>query len=85
MDYTLDEIKIILREEAVPFFTDDEIAFYLTKNDTQKKALYEMLLVKAENTTVQMSGLSLADTSKYFRRLANQYRPTNSGILKGGF
>jgi len=42
------------------------------------------LLVKAEDTTLSISGISAADTSAYFRRLASKYRPSNSGTLKGG-
>jgi hypothetical protein len=41
------------------------------------------LLIKAENTTLQVSGLSAGDSSTYFRRLAAKYRPYNSGVLKG--
>ena len=40
--------------------------------------------VKAEDTTLSVSGLNCADTSKYFRRLAQRYRQNNSGQLKGG-
>ena len=82
----LDELKIVLREDEVPFFTDKELAFYLSENDGDYKATaYQCLLIKAENTTLSISGLSAADSSKYFRRLAALYRPRNSGILKGGY
>lgn len=80
----LDNLKLILREKDVPFFTDEELNFYLGENDGDvKAAAYQCLLIKAEDTTLSISGLSLGDTSKYFRRLALQYRPHNSGILKG--
>lgn len=79
------DLKTILREEDVPYFTTEELEFYLKENGGDYKATaYECLLIKAENTTLTVSGLSLADTSKYFRRLASRYRPCNSGVLRGG-
>lgn len=77
-------MKVTLREEDVPFFTDEELNFYLDECEGDvRRALYKCLCIKAEDTTIQASGLSVGDTSKYFRRLANMYRPTNSGILGG--
>lgn len=82
----LEELKIVLREDEVPFFTDKELEFYLSENnDDYRATAYQCLLIKAENTTLNISGLSAADSSKYFRRLAAMYRPRNSGILKGGY
>ena len=80
-----DRIKKLLREEECQFFTDGDIEFYLSENGGNvNKTLYQMLLVKAEDTTLSVSGLNCADTSKYFRRLAQRYRQNNSGQLKGG-
>lgn len=82
----LSNLKLILRESDIPFFTDEQLNFYLEQNGGDvKRAAYQCLLVKAEDTTLSVSGLSTADTSKYFRRLASQYRPFNSGTLKGGY
>lgn len=79
-----EELRIILREEDIPFFSDKELDYYLSKNDNDvKKTAYQCLLIKAENTSLNISGLSTGDTSLYFRRLAQRYRPQNSGILKG--
>lgn len=81
----LDELKLILREKDCPFFSDDDLLYYLEKNGQNlNKTAHQCLLVKAEDTTLSVSGLQCADTSKYFRRLAQQYRPSNSGILSGG-
>lgn len=81
----IDRMKNILREKDVPFFTDEELNFYLEENDgNENAAIYQCLLVKAEDTTLSVSGLSAADTSAYFRRLASKYRPFNSGTLRGG-
>ena len=80
---TLEEMKLLLREEDIPFFSDKELEFYLAKNNNDMNTtLYECFNIKAENTTMNISGLSVADSSKYFRRLAAKYRPNNSGVLK---
>lgn len=80
----LDNLKLILRERDIPFFSDDELEFYMSENGGDiYAAAYQCLNIKAENTSLQISGLTLADTSQYFRKLAAQYRPSNSGILRG--
>lgn len=77
-------LKLIMREADVPFFSDDELQFYLDRNNGDiDTTAYQCLLIKAENTTLSLSGLSTADSSQYFRRLANMYRPSNSGTLGG--
>lgn len=80
----VDELKIILRENDCPFFTDEELEYYLQKNNKNvESAAYHCLIVKAEDTTLNISGMTASDTSKYFRRLAMRYRKNNSGILEG--
>lgn len=82
----IEDLKIVLREADIPFFTDEQLDFYLRENGgNYNLTAYQCLLIKAEDTTLQVSGLSAADSSKYFRRLAAKYRPNNSGILKGAF
>ena len=80
---SIDELKLILREDDIPFFTDEQISKYISLDETLDLALYAMLMVKAENTQMQIAGMTTQDTSSYFRKLARQYRPNNSGILKG--
>lgn len=80
---TLDRLKFILRESEMPMFTDEELQNYLDNSDSFELALYELLLLKSENTGLQISGLTIQDTSSYFRRLAQTYRPHNSGVLGG--
>ena len=81
----LSNLKLILREGDIPFFTDEQLNFYLEQNGGDVRATaYQCLLVKAEDTTLSVSGLSLGDTSKYFLRLSQQYRKGNSGTLSGG-
>ena len=79
----LSNLKLILREDDIPFFTEEQLNSYLEQNGGDVRATaYQCLLVKAEDTTLSVSGLSTSDTSKY---LASQYRPFNSGTLKGGY
>lgn len=80
---SVDELKLILREDDIPFFTEEQISKYIAVYETLDLALYAMLMVKAENTQMQIAGMTTQDTSSYFRKLARQYRPNNSGILKG--
>lgn len=83
---SLEELRLVLREDDVPFFTDEQLLFYIKENNGDYNATaYQCLLIKAEDTTLSVSGLSASDSSKYFRRLASRYRPHNSGILKGGY
>lgn len=83
---TLDDLKIVLLEDDVPFFTDEQLNFYLRENNGDYAATaYQCLLIKAEDTTLSVSGLSAGDSSKYFRRVASRYRPHNSGVLRGGY
>lgn len=77
----LERMKFILREDEMPMFSDQQLQNYLDSTGSVDMALYELLLLKSENTQVQIAGLSIQDTSSYFRRLAQTYRPYNSGLL----
>lgn len=79
----IQELKMILREETSPFFTDEEIAYYLEKNKNSiNDAAYECLLLKAEDDSIQLpGGLTLANNSEYWLRLAKKYKPNGSRIL----
>lgn len=83
---SLEELKTVLREDDIPFFTDEQLDLYLRENGGDyNRTAYQCLLIKAEDTSLSISGLSLSDSSAYFRRLASRYRPRNSGVLRGGF
>ena len=79
----LKKLKFILREEEMHMFSDDQLEKSLDSSDSFELALYELLMLKSENTGLQVSGLNIQDTSSYFRRLAQTYRPHNSGVLGG--
>ena len=70
-------------EHKVQYFTESELEMYLEQYESVEEASYYCLLVKAEDTTLSMSGLNVADTSKYFRRQAAKFRQRNTGFLKG--
>lgn len=78
-------IRLEIREDMCPYFEDGEIEKYLEKNHGDVEAtIYELLIVKSEDSTINVSGLSTADTSSYFKRLASMHRVYNTGTLKGG-
>lgn len=80
----IERLKIVLREKDCPFFDDEELAFYLEENGNDFNATaYQCLIIKSESTSLVLSGLEAADSSKYFRRLAQRYRGNNSGVLRG--
>lgn len=79
---TLKELKMNILEQRVPFFEDEELLFILNKHDGNvRKATYECLLIKAEKTGLDVSGLTTKDSSEYFKMLASQYVTTNTGVI----
>lgn len=79
---TMANLKRELRETDCPFFNDDDFEYYYGKNNGDFEAtVYEMLLVKSEDSTISVSGLSTQDTSAYFKRLASRHRSFNTGTL----
>lgn len=80
----IENIKREIRENQSPYFEDGDIEYYYEKNGKDfNKTVYELLLIKAEDSTISVSGLTTQDTSAYFRRLASRYRQYNSGVLYG--
>lgn len=80
----IEQLKMMIRENQVAYFTDDELKFYLKENNNDlKETAYQCLIIKSEDTTLQIAGMTAEDSSKYYRRLASMYKPHNSGILKG--
>lgn len=79
----IEELKIILREESSPFFTDEELHYYYNKNNANiKKTAYECLLLKAEDDSISLpGGLQLANNSNYWLRLAKQYKPSKRSFV----
>lgn len=84
MSNDIERIKREIREEQSPYFDEGDFQYYLDKNKGNVDAtIYEMLIIKSEDSTISVSGLSTQDTSSYFKRLASRYKQFNSGILEG--
>ena len=79
----INELKLILREETSPFFSDEDLMYYYEKNNEDfNLTCYECFLLKAENDSISLpGGLNIADNQKYWLRLAQKYRPNGSKIL----
>lgn len=78
----IDELKMILRESEYPFFSDNELNYFLASNDDDvEDAAYQALITKAETTTLSIAGLSLKDTSEYWMRLARHYRKSQTKVV----
>lgn len=81
----IERIKKEIREEQAPYFENDDFQYYLDKNNGNVNAtIYEMLIIKSEDSSISVSGLTTQDTSSYFKRLASRYKQFNSGIIRGG-
>lgn len=79
----LETLKSNIRENEYPYFSDEELEDILNQNNGDvKKASYYCLILKSENTGLQVSGLTTKDTSNYFKRLASLYVSRNTGTLQ---
>ena len=87
----IDELRLLCREDQVPFFEETELWYQLGRaGGDVNLAAYRCLIIKAENCTVQVSGLTLSDTSAYascglcaaFRALYHQRRVISWGWFK---
>lgn len=83
MDSTvLEAIRREIRENQSPYFEDGDIEYYYDKNKQDFEAtVYELLVIKSEDSTISVSGLNTGDTSRYFKMLASKHRKYNSGVL----
>lgn len=79
------DLKILIRESAVHFFEDEELLMHLGRaNNDVNTAAYNCLIIKAEECSLNVSGLSITDSSAYWLRLAALYRPNYTTVVKGG-
>lgn len=76
-------LKIILREESSPFFTDEELVFYFKKNNFDlNKTAYECFKLKAEDDSISLpGGLQLANNREYWLDLAREYKPKKRSFV----
>ena len=79
------QLRTNLRETQVPFFDDPELQYHIERaNWDVDLATYNCLIIKAEECSLNVSGLSLSDSSSYWLRLAAMYRPNATAVTKGG-
>lgn len=79
---SVERIKIIILEDQYPMFDDQKIQFYLKEfGGDEDRTIYELCCLKATSGQVEVGGLSLPSLDRDFMRIANQYRPNNSGVL----
>lgn len=83
-DMARQRVLNICREIEIPFFTENKELFNIlcAQAKNEQELIYRCLLFKSENTSLSISGMSLADTSTYFKRMARMFKPSNSGVLQ---
>lgn len=78
----LRQIRIEIREDQSPYFNDEDIEYFYEKNGKDVEAtIYELLIIKSEDSSISVTGLNTGDTSSYFKMLASKHRRYNSGVL----
>ena len=79
----IQDLKIRLREESSPFFTDEELTYYFNLyNQDLDLTTYHLCILKAEDDSISLSGgLELPNNSQYWLRLAKKYKPNGSRCL----
>lgn len=83
-DPNVSQLKRLIREDMLPYFEDEDFAFYLDRNDGDiEAAAYEMLIIKSEQSNLTLVGLTTQDTSDYFKRLASRFKTYNTQTLEG--
>lgn len=76
-------LKIRLREEDYPLFTNEELQYFIDSCDSLDMATYRAAILKSEANGLKLNGVEIESMSKFFLRIAAMYRPSNSGVLKG--
>lgn len=76
----LERLKFNLEETRFPYFSEQELSMSLDLYGSVEEATYHMALRKSQNTGFSASGLSVNDTSNYFKRIAARFRKNNSGV-----
>lgn len=79
----IQELKLRLREETSPFFTDEELAYYLEMfNNDLNLTTYKLAKMKAEDDSITLpGGLSLPNNRKQWLTIAAMYKPNESRCL----
>lgn len=75
-------LKIELRESQSPYFSEEELLYYLKKNNYDlSDTIYECAILKSEDDSIQLpGGLSIPDNKKYWLRIATKNRKVTTGV-----
>lgn len=78
----LEQLKIRLREESSPFFTDDELKYYLDLyNKDLDLTTYKLLIMKSEEDSLTLNNTKMESNSNYWLRIAATFKPNKSRVL----
>lgn len=78
----INEVKARLRESEIPYFEDSEIEKQISlAGGDLDTATYNLAILKSQNCSLSISGLSLPDSSQYWLRVAQMYRPSQTTIV----
>ena len=79
----INELKLVLRENSSEFFSEEELSYYLNKNDNDfNKTVYELANLKAQNCNLNLgSGLSFTDDPSIYLKIAKNHRTNGSRCL----
>lgn len=78
----LEQLKIRLREESSPFFTDDELKYYFNLyNKDLDLTTYKLLIMKSEEDSLTLNNTKMESNSNYWLRIAATFKPNKSRVL----
>lgn len=81
----LKRLKENLREEAHPFFSDEELEkIYAESGGDIGEATYRALIIKAESDGIKLPDMTLEASRRYWLSLASLYRKNRTGTVGRG-
>lgn len=81
----LKTLKLNIREEQYPFFSDEELEKILADCGFDiADASYRALIMKAENDSMHLPDIDLESSRQYWLSLASLYRKNRTGFVKRG-
>lgn len=78
----LELLKFNLQEKEYPYFDDTELQLLLDQHGNVGTATYFGCLMKANNDSIEVSGIKIPSNSGYWLNLAAQYKPTTPTSYK---
>lgn len=75
-------LKFYLQEKQFPYFDDEDLQILLDQYEDINRAAYEGCMIKAQDDSVQIPGVSTPSNEKYWIRRANQFRMRCKGVTQ---